>query len=94
MEPLHDQPEAHMTAPDRSPAENVMQQDSEQLIPALLQRLPAAQQEVIRLKFQQSLSYREIARITELSESNVGYLIHMGIKALREHMNQLQGAVL
>ena len=41
------------------------------------------QQEVIRLKFQQGLKYREIAPVTGLSVSNVGFLIHTGLKKLR-----------
>lgn len=49
-----------------------------------LERLPENQREVIRLKFQQDLSYREISAITSLSESNVGFLIHTGIKHLRQ----------
>ncbi len=41
------------------------------------------QREVVRLKFQSELSYKEIAAITELSVSNVGFLIHTAIKKLR-----------
>jgi DNA-binding CsgD family transcriptional regulator len=47
---------------------------------------PPNEREVIRLKFQHDLSYREIARITRLTESNVGYLIHQGLKSLRHQM--------
>ena len=46
-------------------------------------RLSENQQEVVRLKFQEGLSYKEIAAVTELSVSNVGYLIHTAIKKLR-----------
>ena len=49
----------------------------------LLDTLPAREQEVIRLKFQNSLSYREISKVTGLSVSNVGYLIHMAIRKIR-----------
>ena len=50
----------------------------------ILDTLPANQQEVIRLKFQGDLSYREISRIANLSVSNVGFLIHTGLKTIRE----------
>jgi RNA polymerase sigma-70 factor (ECF subfamily) len=50
---------------------------------AALRGLSRNQQEVIRLKFQQGLKYREIAAVTGLSVSNVGFLIHTGIKKLR-----------
>jgi len=50
----------------------------------VLGTLPANQQEVLRLKFQGDLSYLEISRITNFSVSNVGFLIHTGLKTIRE----------
>ena len=59
----------------------------------LIDRLPAHQQEVIRLKFQNGFSYKEISRITSLSVSNVGFLIHTAIKTLRrEWLAETHGA--
>jgi len=52
-----------------------------------LDRLPENQREVIRLKFQGDLSYKEISEVTGLSVSNVGFLIHTGIKRLRSLMD-------
>ena len=49
-----------------------------------IKKLPKKQQKVMVLKFQEDLSYQEISEITGLSGSNVGYLIHESIKALRE----------
>lgn len=49
----------------------------------LIDRLPANQQEVVRLKFQNGFSYQEISRITELSVSNVGFLMHTALARLR-----------
>ena len=49
----------------------------------VLDRLPPNQQEVVRLKFQNGFSYKEIARITELSVTNVGFLIHTAVTNLR-----------
>ena len=51
-----------------------------------LSNLPANQQEVVRLKFSGGLSYREISEVTGLSVTNVGFLLHTAIKALREKM--------
>ena len=56
---------------------------------ALLQALadlPTNQQEVVRLKFQDGLSYRDIAEVTGLTQSNVGYLLHTAVKRLRERL--------
>lgn len=48
--------------------------------------IPGNQQEVIRLKFQNGFSYREISSITGHSISNVGFLIHTGLKTIRERL--------
>ena len=74
---------------ERPPDEEAAQGDLKSLLPRFLSKLPKNQREVIRLKFQQQLSYREIAHCTQLSESNVGYLLHTGIKTLREQMINL-----
>lgn len=49
----------------------------------MIDRLPPNQQEVVRLKFQNGFSYKEISRITTLSVSNVGFLIHTAVARLR-----------
>ncbi len=48
-----------------------------------LDRLSDNQREVIRLKFQQELSYKEISEATGLAPGNVGFLLHTGLKRLR-----------
>jgi RNA polymerase sigma-70 factor (ECF subfamily) len=53
-----------------------------------LERLPVNQQECIRLKLQHGLSYREISGVTDLSVSNVGFLIHTGLKTIRERLHR------
>ena len=50
------------------------------------------QQEVLRLKFQHGLSYREISGVTELTVSHVGVLIHNGLKALRARLGDQDAA--
>lgn len=72
------------SAPDPSRAMENRERHAE--VMALLERLPENQREVIRLKFQGDLSYKEISDITGLSVSNVGFLIHTGIKRLRTLM--------
>ena len=69
------------------PDHTAEQRDSTEKILSLLAELSANQQEVLRLKFQHGLSYREISTITGLSETNVGFLIHVGIKRLRERLD-------
>ncbi len=68
-------------APD--PAAALESRDSQRSLLRLLDELTPNQREVIRLKFQNDLSYREIAEVTQLSETNVGFLLHTGLKKLR-----------
>ena len=51
---------------------------------ALLETLPENQQEVIRLRLGANLSYKQIAEVTGHSVTNVGFLMHTGLKRLRE----------
>lgn len=50
----------------------------------LLERLSENQRTVILLKFRDGLSYHEICEQTGLSSGNVGFLIHTGLKRMRE----------
>jgi len=73
-------------SPGPDPARAAVEGETRSRALAALEGLPAAQQEVIRLKFQEGMRYQEISRVTGLSESNVGFLIHRGIRALREQL--------
>lgn len=49
-----------------------------------LDRLSENQRTVILMKFRDGLSYHEICEQTGLSSGNVGFLIHTGLKRMRE----------
>lgn len=77
--------------PDRAPVEIEAPLDFEKETSGLLQMLstlPDNQREVLYLKFQMDLSYREIAKITNRTEGYVGFLIHAGMKQLREQWSR------
>jgi RNA polymerase sigma-70 factor (ECF subfamily) len=79
-----DEATAERTATDApSPGSLVEQQDSHSRILQMMQSLPENQQEVVRLKFQNGMSYKEIASVTELTVTNVGFLLHTAINTLR-----------
>jgi len=86
MQPLSDfQMDTEATeAP--SPSVQAERQELSQKALQLLQNLPDNQQEVLRLKFQNDLSYKEISEITKLSVTNVGFLIHTAIKNIRQKL--------
>lgn len=67
-------------------AELAEQRDAAECLLGLIRELPAAQQEVLRLKFHGGLSYREIAGVTGLSITNVGFQLHQALTTLRRRM--------
>ena len=70
-------------APDASPIRALESAQALQAVREVLATLPSSQQEAVRLKFQDDLSYKEIAAITGLTVTHVGVLIHMALKAVR-----------
>jgi RNA polymerase sigma factor (sigma-70 family) len=52
----------------------------------LVKDLPKNQREVVYLKFQCDLSYKEISEVTKLSVGNVGLLLHTALKAIRKRV--------
>jgi RNA polymerase sigma factor (sigma-70 family) len=75
---------AHRRAP--SPADSLERRETSAQVQRALAALSETQQEVLRLKFQHGFSYKEIARVTGLSVSNVGVQIHLGLKRVRERL--------
>lgn len=72
-----------VTAAEPRPGRALEESETSAAILRLIGCLPPNQQEVIRLKFQNGFSYKEISRITEHSVSNVGVLIHTAVQRLR-----------
>ena len=78
--------EERLIAAGPKPGRELERAETREAVRQLIDRLPPNQQEVIRLKFQNGFSYREISRITELSVTNVGFLIHTAVSRLRREM--------
>lgn len=69
---------------DAAPFEQIEHKEASRFLLEILATLPPRQQEVLQLKFQNDLSYREIAEITNTTIGNVGVLIHTALKTLRQ----------
>lgn len=76
-----------VTATEPRPGHALEAAETQAAILKLIEVLPKNQQEVIRLKFQNGFSYKEISRITSLSVTNVGFLIHTAVARLRTEMS-------
>jgi RNA polymerase sigma factor (sigma-70 family) len=73
---------------DAEPDEALEREDAYANVLGALQGLSANQQEVVRLKFQHGMSYKQISEVTHLSVTNVGFLLHMAIKTLRQRLGE------
>lgn len=68
------------------PDDRVMNDERAERLYALMEELNENQRTVLLLFFQEQRSYKEIADMTGFSMSNVGMLIHRGLKRLRSLM--------
>ena len=87
MEPLTETQSNSRASSEPGALRLLEQEEATSRVMQLLEKLPPNQQEVIRLKFQNDMSYREISQVTELSVSNVGFLIHTGLKTIRQKLS-------
>jgi len=76
-----------LVAAEPRPGAKLEREEQHAAVLQLLSRLSPHQQEVVRLKFQNGFSYQEISRITSLSVTNVGFILHTAIKTLRQQMS-------
>jgi RNA polymerase sigma-70 factor (ECF subfamily) len=90
MTPLDDKKMAVNAADTPDPAAQAQQHDHVAAVMGLLEHLPPNQQEVVRLKFQGDMSYKQISSVTGLTVSNVGFLLHTAIRRLRSELRQLE----
>ncbi len=93
MKPLDDLEWSSNACPAPSPATQAERREDADRVLILLAALPRQQQDVVRLKFQNGLSYQEISHITHLTVSNVGFLIHTAIKNIRLRLHALDKTI-
>jgi len=79
---------SEMTLPDPCPDVSEQACDAEEKVhlDKLLHQLSPRQQEVLRLRLHAGLSYREIAEVTGLTVSNVGFHLHEAVRHLRSSL--------
>lgn len=69
----------------------VQQQQEKEQLRKILYELPEREQDLIALKYGAGLTNREIARITNLSESNVGSILHRAVIKIRARLEEHHG---
>jgi RNA polymerase sigma-70 factor (ECF subfamily) len=75
-------------APTTAPAADALAEAQEEVdrVRAAIDRLPPRLRELVILKVRQQKSYKEIAAITGLTVTNVGFLLHQAMKALGKEL--------
>ncbi|MEM9478927.1 MAG: sigma-70 family RNA polymerase sigma factor [Verrucomicrobiota bacterium] len=93
MIPVEESSFYDLGGPDPSPRDAMVireregeKQEELERVYAEMKTLSQNQQDVLRLKFQGELSYKEIAEVTGLSMGNVGFLLHAALKKLRARL--------
>jgi RNA polymerase sigma-70 factor (ECF subfamily) len=82
-----DEPFATLVAGQASPELAAERGDSLSAIHDAISTLPPVQQEAVRLKFQHGLSYKEIGAVLNLTATNVGFILHTALKAVRARLD-------
>ncbi|MBI5722697.1 MAG: sigma-70 family RNA polymerase sigma factor [Planctomycetes bacterium] len=91
MNQLNDLQAGTCVSVERAPHASAEIRESADRAMAMLETLGESQQEAIRLRFQNGFTYAQIANITGMSVSNVGFLIHTAIKTLRQKLTASGG---
>jgi len=74
---------AHELPTEGTPAEDAELHSDLKRLTALAVHLSEREQELIALKYGAALDNRQIARLTHLTESNVGTILHRAVQTLR-----------
>ena len=80
--------DADLSDPQPLPDEQIARWEGIGLVRLSLETLDERSREVVRLKFNENLSYKEISARTGLGIGNVGYLLHHALKAIAEELEK------
>lgn len=81
-------PDNDTTDPQPLPDEQIVRLEGIGLVRLGLEALDERSREVLRLKFTENLSYKEISARTGLKPGHVGYLLHHALKAMAEELSK------
>jgi RNA polymerase sigma factor (sigma-70 family) len=81
-----DSPEVEPADPELLPDEQIARLEGIGLVRLSVKALDARGRELIRLKFEENLSYKEISARMGLTVGNVGYLLHHALKEIGDEL--------
>ncbi len=86
LSPLDQEEPADRTNND--PAAPLVACEDRESVRRVISSLPEREQEVLFLRVQQGLSYKQIADVMDMSSSHVGVLLHQAVMRLRGSLSQ------
>ena len=69
--------------PQADPTVGLERTEEQQLVEQQILQLPTREQELLSLRLAHGMSYKQIAEITGLTTSNVGFLLHQALMRLK-----------
>ncbi|MDD5728006.1 MAG: sigma-70 family RNA polymerase sigma factor [Victivallales bacterium] len=76
---------SHTASPDRE----LMNSETAQILRRSINALKPRHKEIIILKLEHGKTYKEIARILDLSVSNVGFILHSAMNELKNDLREI-----
>ena len=88
LEPVHGETKATADLPDPGllPDEQIIRLEAIGLVRISLAALDPRSRELVRLKFTEELSYKDIAARTGLTTGNVGFILHQALKTIASEL--------
>jgi RNA polymerase sigma-70 factor (ECF subfamily) len=85
------QPLDEVEAADAESSTEVLTREAAEIIHQALDELPAAQREVVVLRYIEDMSYDQIARIVDCNVGTVRSRLHYAKRTLRDQLNKARG---
>lgn len=83
-EPLKEEMENQLSSDHPNPLEGLEARQNMEYLLKQISRLSTRDQEVLRLKYGEGLTYQQIAEVMNLTATNVGFILFQAVKTIRE----------
>jgi len=80
-----------LVSPNRQPEEIVVKHEGNRALMAAMAKLKNQERQILSMKFATDLKHSEIAKILNITESNVGVITHRALKKLKGLMKEEDG---
>lgn len=87
LSPLEEDDELR-ESPDSGPIAKLERAENASRVERAMAALPNREREVLRLKVEAGLSYKDIAEVMNLSVGNVGFILHAAIARIRDQLRE------